>query len=352
MQSFFYPQILAFKLAVLALSIVPLAQAQTADEKNNIEVFKRAKHSVVYVTTNQLVRDIFSFDVVEMPQGTGTGFVWNEAGVIVTNFHVIQGANSISVKFSDPTTYKAEIVGIAPDKDIAILKVQAPKEKFAPIPLGNSATLEVGNKVLAIGNPFGLDQTLTTGVVSALGRQITSPANKTISGVIQTDAAINPGNSGGPLLNSQGELIGMNTAIVSKSGGSAGIGFAIPINEIKRIVPQLITYGKIRRASLGLRYVDDSIAERYGFSGVLVAQVLRNSSAERAGIEGLRRISNGRVQVGDEIVAIDQKRVSTTDDIYQILENKKENEEVLITTQKNRQRFSYKLTLQYLDDWY
>jgi len=296
----------------------------TPDEKNNIEVFQKTKSSVVYVTTNQLVRDFFSFREFENQSGSGTGFVWDRNGIIVTNFHVIANSNSISVRFNDPTSYKARVVGIAPEKDIAILKVDAPKEKFIPLSMGDSSKLRVGNKVLAIGNPFGLDQTLTTGIVSALGRQITSPADKTITGVIQTDAAINPGNSGGPLLNSQGEVVGINTSILSRSGASAGIGFAIPSNEIQKVVPQLIQYGKIQHLSLGLRYLDDSLLQTYRFEGVVVVQVLPNSSAAKAGITALRQNANGQIFLGDQITAIDQQPVASSDAIYQILEKKKQ----------------------------
>ena len=199
---------------------------RTDDERNNIDVFKAASPSVVTVTNQTLVRDRYSLDLQTVPQGAGTGFIWNDQGIVVTNFHVIENARQIRITLADQSSWPAQVIGLAPEKDLAVLKIAAPKAQLIPLPLGDSSALEVGRKVLAIGNPFGLDATLTTGVVSALGREIDAPNQRKIRGVIQTDAAINPGNSGGPLLNSQGQLIGVNTMIYSPSGASAGIGFA------------------------------------------------------------------------------------------------------------------------------
>lgn len=224
----------------------------TADERNTVEIFALTSPSVVHITTARQALNLFTLNVLEIPQGTGSGFVWDEAGHVVTNFHVIQGADAARVTLADQSTWRAKLVGVYPDRDLAVLRIDAPPERLHPIPIGESKGLKVGQKVLAIGNPFGLDQSLTTGVVSALNREIESITGRTIRGVIQTDAAINPGNSGGPLLDSAGRLIGVNTAIYSPSGASAGIGFAIPVDEVNRIVPRLIREGRIRRPVLGI----------------------------------------------------------------------------------------------------
>jgi S1-C subfamily serine protease len=249
-------------VAALMTSALPPAAAQradvptrpvtprgplAADELANIEVFKRLSPSVVHITTLEVARDFFSRSVQQVPRGTGTGFVWDSQGHVVTNFHVIQGGDAARVTLADQSTHRATLVGAFPDRDLAVLKINLPRERLHPIPVGTSRDLQVGQKVYAIGNPFGLDQTLTTGIVSALNREIDSVNQRTIRGVIQTDAAINPGNSGGPLLDSAGRLIGVNTAIYSPSGGSAGIGFAIPVDEVNRIVPRLIKEGRITR---------------------------------------------------------------------------------------------------------
>src|SRR5262249_4419728 len=211
----------------------------------NIAIYKTAKPSVVHITSLTVQRDEWNFSTQEVPEGTGSGFVWDEGGHVVTNYHVIKDANAAHVTLADHTTWRASLVGAAADKDLAVLRIDAPKDKLVPIQIGSSSDLQVGQMVYAIGNPFGLDLTLTTGVVSALDRQIQSVTKRTIKNVIQTDAAINPGNSGGPLLDSAGRLIGVNTAIYSPSGSSAGIGFAIPVDEVNRVVPQLIKKGKL-----------------------------------------------------------------------------------------------------------
>ena len=208
----------------------------TAYEQNNIDVFKKVNKSVVWVTNSKIQRDYFSLNAYEIPVGTGTGFVWSKEGLVVTNYHLIRKASKVTIILADHSSWVAEVVGIAPTKDLAVLSIQAPRDKLFPIDVGDSAKLEVGRKVLAIGNPFGLDTTLTVGVVSALGRELTGGSGRKLKGLIQTDAAINPGNSGGPLLNSKGELIGVNTAIYSSSGGSSGIGFAIPVNAVKAVI--------------------------------------------------------------------------------------------------------------------
>ena len=258
------------------------------DEKATIELFKRCAPSVVYVTNLALRRDFFGLNVTEIPQGTGSGFVWDQSGYIVTNYHVLQRAQAAEVTLSDNSKWPARYVGGEADKDLAVLKIEAPAAKLVPIAVGRSSDLLVGQRVFAIGNPFGLDQTLTTGVISALGRQIRSVTNRSIQGVIQTDAAINPGNSGGPLLDSAGRLIGINTAILSPNGGatggSVGIGFAVPVDTVNAIVPQLISHGKVVRPGLGVTTADDALARRFGLQGALVLHVSPGSAAERAGL--------------------------------------------------------------------
>jgi S1-C subfamily serine protease len=291
-----------------------------ADELNNIAVFKAASPSVVNITALGLERDLFSLNVQQVPQGTGTGFVWDTQGHIVTNFHVIQEASGARVTLADQTSYRAELVGAFPDRDIAVLRIKAPAATFRPLPVGTSRDLQVGQKVYAIGNPFGLDQTLTTGIVSALNREIESVTRRAIKGAIQTDAAINPGNSGGPLLDSAGRLIGVNTAIFSPSGASAGIGFAIPVDEVNRIVPRLIRDGRMVRPSLGLTAAPPELNRKLGLpKGVAVVRLQRGGPAARAGLKAFARGDAGIV-AGDVITAVDGEPVQTLDDVLTMLE--------------------------------
>jgi len=320
---------------------------KTEDEANNIEIFKKASPSVVYVTNKTIQRDFFSFNVQEVPQGTGSGFIWNESGIIVTNFHVIQGASRITVTLQDGTDLEASLVGVAPDKDLAVLKVRASKSLTA-LPLGDSSLLEVGRKVIAIGNPFGLDTTLTVGVVSALDREIDAVTNRKIRGVIQTDASINPGNSGGPLLNSLGQLVGVNTAIYSPSGASAGIGFAIPVNTVKQIVPQLIKYGKIIRPDLGIETAPDYWARRLGVEGVLVLRTKRGSSAEKAGIIGMSRDRRGNIVMGDLIVSVNGQPVTNSDDLLNLLEQHKVGDTVSVVIEREGRQYKTDITLNFV----
>lgn len=305
------------------------------DERTTIEIFRQASKSVVHITTSGLRRDLFSLDVFKVPQGAGSGFVWDSDGHIVTNFHVIQNAASVDVFLADPQSgkrnrYPAKFVGGYPDKDLAVLSINAPKEQLHPIPVGNSDDLQVGQKVFAIGNPFGLDQTLTTGVISALGRQIESVTRRPIKNVIQTDAAINPGNSGGPLLDSAGRVIGVNTAIFSPSGAYAGIGFAIPVDEVNRVVPQLIRHGKIVRPSLGIELVPDQIAERWGVRGVIVGGVVAGGPADRAGLRGLGRDDENRI-IADVITEVDGRAVARSRDLFELLADKAVGDSVELT---------------------
>ncbi len=274
------------------------------DEQTNIEVFQSASPSVVYITSLAIQRDRFSLNLLEIPQGTGSGFIWNSDGHVITNFHVIQNASGAKVTLADHSTWDARLVGTAPDQDLAVLSINAPRSRLKPLPIGRSSDLQVGQNVFAIGNPFELDQTLTTGIISALGREINSVSGRTIPDVIQTDAAINPGNSGGPLLDSAGRLIGVNTAIYSPSGSSAGIGFAVSVDTVNRVVPQLIRYGRVVRPGLGGRFANDATAQRMGIKGVLTMEVTEGSAAAIAGLKGTRRNRQGHLILGDVIVGI------------------------------------------------
>jgi S1-C subfamily serine protease len=303
-----------------------------ADELANIELFRRTSPSVVHITSLGVQRDLFSLNVQQVPRGTGTGFVWDDSGHIVTNFHVIQGANGARVTLADQTTYDARLVGAFPDRDLAVLRIEAPKAKLPPIALGSSRDLQVGQRVYAIGNPFGLDQTLTTGLVSALNREIESFNNRSIRGVIQTDAAINPGNSGGPLLDSAGRLIGVNTQIASPSGASAGIGFAIPADEVNRIVPRLIRDGRFVRPAIGVSAGPAGLQQALKLpKGVVIVDVGRGTPAARAGLQPFRRGNRGEVLPGDVITAINGEPVNDFDDMLTALERRQPGETVTLS---------------------
>jgi len=316
-----------------------------ADEQTTIDVFSKFSRSVVHVTSLALRRDRMTMDVTEIPQGTGTGFVWDQDGHIVTNFHVVQEAERASVTLNDGSTYPATLVGVAPDKDLAVLKIDAPPSKLLPLPIGKSANLRVGQKVLAIGNPFGLDQTLTTGVISGLGREIKSVSGRPIYDVIQTDASINPGNSGGPLLDSSGRLIGINTAIYSPSGANAGIGFAVPVDTVNAIVPQLLKYGKLMRPGLGINVLADQLAAQNGIEGVVIVGVVPGGAAELAGLSGIRQDRNGQ-RLGDVIVALDGVEIHRANDLFKALDTHKVGDEVEITVESDRHRRNVKVKLQ------
>lgn len=318
------------------------------DEKTTIEIFQNAAPSVVYITTKALRRDFFRLNVFEIPQGTGSGFVWDDQGHIVTNFHVIQSADSIEVTLQDQTSYKATLVGQAPDNDLAVLRIDAPDGELRPIPVGTSADLVVGQSVFAIGNPFGLDRTLTTGIVSALNRTIQSVTRMDIDAVIQTDAAINPGNSGGPLLDSAGRLIGVNTAIYSPSGSSAGIGFAVPVDAINEIVPQLIEHGRRIRPGLGfsVHQNNDLIMQRLGITGVLVYRVHENTAAERAGLRGVTQDQYGDLVLGDVIQKIGDYPIKTYEDLRKAMDKFNIGDTVNLTILRERKQMTVEATLQ------
>lgn len=317
-----------------------------ADEKATIAVFETVSPSVVHITNIAMRRDAFTMDITEIPRGTGSGFVWDEQGHIVTNYHVVQGAETARVTLSDGTTYDGKVLGAAPDKDIAVVKIDAPPSKLQKIALGDSTELRVGQTVLAIGNPFGLDQTLTTGVISGLGREIKSVSQRTIYDVIQTDAPINPGNSGGPLLDSHGRLIGINTAIYSPTGASAGIGFAVPVSTVNRMVPQILQYKRIVRPVMGVNLASDQVAKALNVKGVIVQGVAPNGPAARAGLAGMTRAPDGGWVIGDVLVQIDGTTLTRADDLFQVLDKRKIGDEVTLEVVNGGRSRTVKLSLE------
>lgn len=316
-----------------------------SDEQATIELFRNSSPSVVYITSIALRRNLFSLNVYEIPQGTGSGFIWDRQGRIVTNYHVISDANRIEVTLADQSTWKGVLVGAAPDRDIAVLQISAPSSKLFPIAIGDSGNLQVGQKVFAIGNPFGLDQTLTTGVVSALGREISSATGRTIHDVIQTDAAINPGNSGGPLLDSAGRLIGVNTAIYSPSGGSAGVGFAVPISEVNKVVPQIISKGRVIRPGLGVSLANKNVTRELDIKGVLIINVQSGSAADKAGLRGTKEVQGGIV-LGDIIQKVNGVMIKDYNELRDELERYKVGEAVSLEIIRDERSMSVDVLLE------
>ncbi|PON56195.1 Peptidase S1C [Trema orientale] len=311
--------------------VVTTPRKLQSDELATVRLFQENTPSVVYITNLAARQDAFTLDVLEVPQGSGSGFVWDKDGHIVTNYHVIRGASDLRVTLADQTTYDAQVVGFDQDKDVAVIRVDAPKDKLRPIPVGVSADLLVGQKVYAIGNPFGLDHTLTTGVISGLRREISSAATgRPIQDVIQTDAAINPGNSGGPLLDSSGNLIGINTAIYSPSGASSGVGFSIPVDTVGGIVEQLVKFGKVTRPILGIKFAPDQSVEQLGVSGVLVLDAPASGPAGKAGLKPTKRDAYGRLVLGDIITSVNGKKVSSGSDLYRVLDQCKVGDKVIV----------------------
>lgn len=315
------------------------------DELNTIELFQASSPSVVYITSIALRRSLFNLNIYEIPRGTGTGFIWDNKGRIVTNYHVIGDASRVEVTLADHSTWEGKIIGIAPDQDLAVLQITAEPERLQSIPIGTSANLLVGQKVFAIGNPFGLDQTLTSGIVSALGREIRSITGRTIQGVIQTDAAINPGNSGGPLLDSAGRLIGVNTAIYSPTGASAGIGFAVPVNVVNRIVPELVRYGRIIQPGFGISIAHERIAERLGIEGILIINIQAGSAAETAGLRGTKR-KNGKIIFGDIIKSINNNKITSYNDLRNEMDRYRVGDQVILEIMRDNKLIHYPITLE------
>ena len=325
--------------------VTPRADLAEA-EKTTVELFRRSAPSVVHIMTRRVERDFFSLDLMEIPEGSGSGFLWDDRGHVVTNYHVIESADIAYVALADHQAYAAELVGVAPDKDLAVLRIDAPREKLRPLPVGTSHDLQVGQLAFAIGNPFGLDQTLTTGVISALGREIRSPAGRKIRDCIQTDAAINPGNSGGPLLDSSGRLIGVNTAIYSRTGMYGGIGFAIPVDIVRRVVPQLIQHGRLIRPGLDVLFLPEGYQKRMGIRGALVLEVGRGSEAEKAGLVPTRRDRFGRIVLGDIIVGVDGKPVRSTNELLDRFENYQIGDVVTLDVIRNGRKVRLKVRLE------
>ena len=317
-----------------------------ADEKTNIQIFEQTAPSVTSITNKKLQRGIFSFNVMEIPQGAGSGFLWDDKGHIVTNYHVISEANEIEVKLQNGKSYDASVVGKDPDHDLAVLHIDAMSPNIPPVMIGSSNDLRVGQKVLAIGNPFGLDSTLTTGIISALGRTILSMTKRYIHDVIQTDAAINPGNSGGPLLDSFGRLIGVNTAIKSPTGIYSGISFAVPVDTVNRIVTKLINYGKVGRPGLGISLIPEHIMSRWGIEGVGILEVNKGSSAEEAGLRKIKRLPSGRIEMGDIIIECDGSQVRNSSDLIRILDRHEVGDEVDIVIIRSGVKKSVRITIQ------
>lgn len=322
--------------------------AIAGDEQNNIEIYRTLSPGVVNVHSTSYARDFFGF--VEPQEGSGSGSVIDQDGNILTNYHVIEGAQKLAVSFGGQKNYAAKVVGGDPDTDLAVIKlIEMPKEALTIIPLGDSDKLEVGQKVLAIGNPFGMDRTLTTGVISGLQRPIRARNGRPIEGAIQTDASINPGNSGGPLFDSHGRMIGINSQILSPSGASAGVGFAVPVNIAKRIVPELVRSGEIRRPKLGISTRDvETLKNQVELpisEGVLIWQVAPGGPAANAGLRGLTQTENGDVEIGDVIVGIDNEKVGSTDDLYRILNKHPLGDQVQVQIFRNGRRTSVPVRL-------
>ncbi|KAH9613343.1 hypothetical protein KSS87_022399 [Heliosperma pusillum] len=363
--------------------VVTTPRKLQTDELATVRLFQENTPSVVYITNLATKQDMFTLDVFEVPQGSGSGFVWDKKGHIVTNYHVIRGASDLRVTLADQSTFEAKIVGYDQDKDVAVLAIDAPKDKLRPIPIGVSADLLVGQKVFAIGNPFGLDHTLTTGVISyiatedlalttlldpsnlavypavkikgltneiscsGLRREISSAATgRPIQDVIQTDAAINPGNSGGPLLDSSGSLIGINTAIYSPSGASSGVGFSIPVDTVGGIVDQIVQFGKVTRPILGIKFAPDQSVEQLGVSGVLVLDAPPDGPAGKAGLLPTKRDGYGRLVLGDIITSINGKKVSNGSDLYRILDSCKVGDKVIVEVLRGDHQEKIPVTLE------
>jgi putative serine protease PepD len=322
--------------------------AVATDEQNSIEIYRTLSPGVVNVHSTSYARDIFGF--VEPTEGSGSGSVIDQEGNILTNYHVIEGATKLAVSFGGQKNYAAKLVGGDPDTDLAVIKlIERPKEPLTLIALGDSDKLEVGQKVLAIGNPFGLDRTLTTGVISGLQRPIRARNGRPIEGAIQTDASINPGNSGGPLLDSHGRMIGINSQILSPSGASAGVGFAVPVNIAKRIVPELVRSGEVRRPKLGIVSRDVELLKAQTdlpvSEGVVIWQVAPGEAAANAGLRGLTQTENGDVEIGDIIVGVDNEKVANNDQLYRILDKHQVGDTIQVQIFRNGRRTSVPVRL-------
>jgi S1-C subfamily serine protease len=354
----------ALSLALLGmlLNFIPHADGATAqpravtprgplaaDEKATIRLFENSRNSVVYITTRAQVRDFWSRDIFSVPRGTGSGFIWDESGHVVTNYHVIENASEATVRLANGKDYPATLVGASQLHDIAVLKIRVSQKFSPPLPIGTSHDLKVGQDVYAIGNPFGLDWTLTNGIVSALDRSLTEENGNTVEHLIQTNAAINPGNSGGPLLDSAGRLIGINTAIYSPSGANAGIGFAVPVDTVNRVVPQLISHGKYTRPVIGIG-IDQDINQRMTailqIKGVVILHVPPGSPAAAAGLEGVATTQDGTIIPGDIITAIEGKPVNSVSELAARLDDFRVGDRISLTVMREGKRRKVQVVLQ------
>lgn len=319
------------------------------DEIATIELFERASPTVVFISTRQRVMNVWTRNVLSVPRGNGSGLVWDDLGHVVTNNHVVEGASEATVRLNDGRSYRAVLIGSSPSHDLAVLRINVPFDRPPAVPIGTSGDLRVGQKVFAIGNPFGLDYTLTSGLISALDRSLEDEDGTTIEHLIQTDAAINPGNSGGPLLDSAGRLIGINTAIYSPSGAYAGIGFAVPVDTVNRVVPQLIAKGRYIRPSLGVSIdadVNRVITERLGVTGVVVLQVQPGSAAEAAGLRSTRVDADGDVIPGDVILAVAGIAVESISGLLSALEKQRIGDQITLRIWRDGREIEVPLVLQ------
>lgn len=321
------------------------------DERNTVEIFQKASPKVVYVHRLATI-NTHSLKKSHVPDGAGSGIIWDEKGHIVTNYHVIKGADDLAITLGNMTV-PVKVVGKEPRKDIAVLEVRSPQalaflKSFKPFEIVHLTDLMVGQKAIAIGNPFGLDHSMSKGVISALGRQVPGIGGVTIRNMIQTDTPINPGNSGGPLLNSAGQLIGMNTIIYSRSGSSAGIGFAVPAEDIERVVTQIIKNGRVVLSGIGIQRVEPNVAKRLGVrKGILIADVLPNTPAAKVKLRGTHRDPWGRIVLGDVIVAINAHPVKDYDGLYNLLTDIKIGERVTVSIQRGNKQMD--VTLKTID---
>ena len=343
------PLVVQIPARMTAPVATPLGEnALLENERNTIDVFRATSESVVFVTSTQYQRNFFGLFANPINQGTGSGFIFDNDRHVVTNFHVVQGSNAFSVSFADGSAHDAKLIGVDPYKDLAVLELERSVDAPAPLVHGSSKDLVVGQKVLAIGNPFGLDHTLTTGVISALGREMQSLANTTIEDVIQTDASINPGNSGGPLLDSHGRLIGVNTSIISSSGQSAGISFAVPVDTVKRVIPQLIKEGRVRRVGIGVSILPDNYAVKWGLEGVIVRDVVSGGPAADAGVRPMEVDRRGNVFV-DVIVGINDTKIRNFDDLFRSFDAREPNEKVTVHIMREGRETLIEMALQEIE---
>lgn len=321
----------------------------TEEEKQNISIFENVKDSVVFISIHQHVVDYWRMDAFDVPKGAGSGFVWNKDGYIVTNYHVIMNANKAVVTLKNGSKYNATLVGAAPDYDIAVLKIAPVKDLFKPVSLGSSQNLKVGQTVYAVGNPFGLDWTMTKGIISALDRSMSANNGATIRHMIQTDASINPGNSGGPLLNSQGEVIGVNNMIVSPSGVNAGIGFSIPIDTLKRVVNSIIKKGSYIRPTIGISVssrMNELYKEASSKNGVVVVDVLPNTSAAKNELKPTFSDNSGHITFGDVIISLNDKSVESLEDLFALLDEHQSGETITLEVMRGNKIEKVEIELQ------